>query len=99
MVKYPGEIDITENIPDLHAWLNSPSYLEEVNFHQNARHAFPNRIPKRGRGKTKKQKKAVLKAKILFRKRAKYGPLGLPLAIPNSSRVSRVMEFLIKTKV
>ena len=60
---------------------------------------FQIEFQKEAEEKQKNKKKAVLKAKILFRKRAKYGPLGLPLAIPNSSRVSRVMEFLIKTKV
>jgi len=66
-----------------------------MNFHQNARHSFPNRIPKRGKGKTKQQKKAILKAKKEFRKKAKNGPLGLPLAIPNPSGVSVVVGFLI----
>ena len=79
----------------MHAWINSLHQFEELNFHQNARHIFPNRIPKRGKGKTKQQKKAILKAKREFRKKAKNGPLGLPLATPNPSGVSVVVEILI----
>ena len=70
---------MTNVLPPLHAKINILGQVLEFGYHQNARHAFPNRIPFRHKHKNKKQKKAYRKAKWRFNRRANKNPLRLPI--------------------
>ena len=55
----------------------------ELNILQNARYAFPNRVPRRGRGLTKKEKSAKIKAEQYLKEKANEKPLSLPILRPD----------------
>ena len=94
---FTGENDIALNLGDLHAWINILRHLKELAFLQNARAAFPNRIPKKGR-KNKKEWRAYRKAKRIYLRKVNSPPLNLPIGRPDYAGVIIVVEFSLKLK-
>ena len=88
---------MTKVLPPLHAIINCGCHLCEVGVYQNARHAFPNSIPFRGKGKNAIIKKALEVSEKALYKKANERPLNIPLGQMGPSGVGFLFNYIYNT--